>query len=148
LKDFRTLNEAQFKEFQKKENSKTFYKVNSDVNNNSKNKSYYVMNQTYYKNYIEAKSALNRNIKRNVDFIIKLENIKSYPLLILTSLWANHALKNSKTLLLIILILLYIIMDLFQKELLEPPYFSTKDLYFDWNHNYIINSTVIFLFGD
>ena len=142
LKEFRTLNEAQFKDFQKKENSKTFYKVNSDVNNNSKNKSYYVMNQTYYKNYIEAKSALNRNIKRNVDFIIKLENIKSYPLLILTSLWANHALKNSKTLLLIILILLYIIMDLFQKELLEPPYFSTKDLYFDWKHNYIINSTL------
>ena len=139
LKDFRTLNEAQFKEFQKKENSKTFYKVNSDMN---KNKSYYVMNQTYYKNYIEARAALNRSIKRNVDFIVKLENVKSYPLLILTSLWANHALKNSKTLLLIILILLYIIMDLFQKELLEPPFFSTKDLYFDLNHNYIINSTL------
>ena len=39
-------------------------------------------------------------------------------------------------------------MDLFQKELLEPPYFSTKDLYFDWNHNYIINSTAIYLFGN
>ena len=144
LKDFRTLNIAQFKEFKKKENSKTFNKLNSMLYNNAKNKSYYVMKQNYYKNNFNARSALNRSIKRNVDFIIKLDDVKSYPLLIITSLSANNALKNSKTLLLIILILLYIVMDLFQKELLEPPFFSTRDLYFGMNYNYILNSTLFY----
>ena len=145
LDDFRTLNEAQFNEFKKKENSKTFYKVNLYMYNNIKNKSYFLINQSYYKNFIDSKSALNRSIKRNVDFIIKLNDVKSHPFLIITSLWANHALKNSKTLLIIILILLYIIMDLFQKELLEPPYFGIKDLYFGIGYNYIINS-VFFIY--
>ena len=144
LDDFRTLNKPQLRQFQKIENSKTFKKVDSYTYNNNKNKSYHLLNQTYYKNYVDARSALDRNIKRNIDFIIKLEDIKSYPLLILTSLWANHALKNSKTLLLIILILLYIIMDLFQKELLEPPFFSTKDFYFGIEFNYILNSILFY----
>ena len=144
LEDFRTFNELEFKEYQKKEYSKCFYKVNSRINNNIKNKTYYVMNQTYFKNFKEARAALNRSIKRNVDFIIKLENVKSYPILVLTSLWANHALKNSKTLLVIILIMLYITLDLFQKELIEPPFFDTHDLYFGSEYNYIIN--IIFLF--
>ena len=144
LEDFRTFNELEFKEYQKKEYSKCFYKVNSRINNNIKNKTYYVMNQTYFKNFKEARAALNRSIKRNVDFIIKLENVKSYPILVLTSLWANHALKNSKTLLVIILIMLYITLDLFQKELIEPPFFDTHDLYFGSEYNYIINSVLFF----
>ena len=146
LDDFKTFNEEEFKEFQKKEYSKCFYKVNSRINNNIKNKSYFVLNQTYYQNCKEARYALNRSIKRNVDFIIKLENIKSYPILIITSLWSNHALKNSKTLLVIILIMLYIILDLFQKELLEPPFFSIQDLYYGSDYNYIINSVLFFYF--
>ena len=139
IKDFRTLNENEFKEFQKKENSKSFYKIKSNTNNII-NKSYFVTNQNYFKNLIDACSALKRNIKRNADFIIKLDDVKLYPLLIVTSLFANNALNNSKTLLLIILILLYIIKDLFEKELLEPPYFSTRDLYFGKGFNYIINN--------
>ena len=35
---------------------------------------------------------------------------------------------------------MYIIKDLFEKELLEPPYFSTRDLYFGKGFNYIINN--------
>ena len=105
-----------------------------------------MLNQTYYQNCKEARYALNRSIKRNVDFIIKLENIKSYPILIITSLRSNHALKNSKTLLVIILIMLYIILDLFQKELLEPPFFSIQDLYYGSDYNYIINSVLFFYF--
>ena len=136
LDDFRTLNEEQFKQFQKKENSKSFLNLNKYKNDNS----FYKFERTYYKHYVDAASTLKRNIKRNVDFVIKLDDIKSYPLLIATTLWANHALKNSKTLLIIILILLYINMDLFQKELLEPPFFSMKDFYFGKGFNYIINS--------
>ena len=141
LDDFRTLNEEQFKQFQKIENSKSFLKLNTY----KYNKSFIKVDGTYYKHYIEAASTLKRNIKRNVDFVIKLDDIKSYPLLIITTLWANHALKNSKTLLIIILILLYINMDLFQKELLEPPFFSVKDFYFGGGFNYIINS-VFFIY--
>ena len=141
LDDFRTLNEEQFKQFQKIENSKSFLKLNTY----KYNKSFIKVDGTYYKHYIEAASTLKRNIKRNVDFVIKLDDIKSYPLLIITTLWANHALKNSKTLLIIILILLYINMDLFQKELLEPPFFSVKDFYFGEGFNYIINS-VFFIY--
>ena len=141
LDDFRTLNEEQFKKFQKIENSKSFLKLNTY----KYNKSFIKVDGTYYKHYIEAASTLKRNIKRNVDFVIKLDDIKSYPLLIITTLWANHALKNSKTLLIIILILLYINMDLFQKELLEPPFFSVKDFYFGGGFNYIINS-VFFIY--
>ena len=140
LNDFRTLNEAQFKEFQKNENSKSFLNFDKYKYDNSSFK----MEGTYYKHYIEAAATLKRNIKRNVDFVIKLDDIKSYPLLIVTTLWANHALKNSKTLLFIILILLYINMDLFQKELLEPPFFSMKDFYFGKGFNYIINSIFFF----
>ena len=140
LNDFRTLNEAQFKEFQKNENSKSFLNFDKYKYDNSSFK----MEGTYYKHYIEAAATLKRNIKRNVDFVIKLDDIKSYPLLIATTLWANHALKNSKTLLFIILILLYINMDLFQKELLEPPFFSMKDFYFGKGFNYIINSIFFF----
>ena len=141
LDDFRTLNEEQFKQFQKIENSKSFLKLNTY----KYNKSFIKVDGTYYKHYIEAASTLKRNIKRNVNFVIKLDDIKSYPLLIITTLWANHALKNSKTLLIIILILLYINMDLFQKELLEPPFFSVKDFYFGGGFNYIINS-VFFIY--
>ena len=136
LDDFRTLNEAQFKQFQKNESSKSFLNLDKYNYDNSSFK----MGETYYKQYIDAALTLKRFIKRNVDFVIKLDDIKSYPLLIVTTLWANHALKNSKTLLFIILILLYINMDLFQKELLEPPYFSVKDFYFGKGFNYIINS--------
>ena len=145
LSEFRTLNEKEFKDLKKKEKAKSFNRINSYVYNSIKNKSYYVMNQTYYKHLVESSSALKRNIKRHVDFIIKLEDVKYHPWLIVTSLWANHALKNSKTLLLIILILLYIVMDLFQKELLEPPFFSTKDLYFGLEFNYVVNS-ILFIY--
>ena len=144
LDDFRTLTEEQLKKFNKKENSKSFNKINTSLYD-YKGKSYFGIKKSFYKNIVEAKSALNRNIKRNIDFIIKLEDIKSHPILIITALLGNHSLKDSKTLLLIILILLYIIMDLFQKELLEPPYFSTKDLYFGKGFNYIVNS-VFFIY--
>ena len=141
LDDFRTLNEEQFKQFQKIENSKSFLKLNTY----KYNKSFIKVDGTYYKHYIEAASTLKRNIKRNVDFVIKLDDIKSYPLLIITTLWANHALKNSKTLLIIILILLYINIKKKKKELLEPPFFSVKDFYFGGGFNYIINS-VFFIY--
>ena len=139
LDDFRTLNETEYKEFKKKENSKSICNQNSYLYNRNR-QSYFMMNQSYYKSFTKIKASFTSNLKRFEDFTIKSDDIKEYPILILTSLYENNALKNSQTLLFIILVLLYIIMDLFYKELIEPPYFSIKDFYFGKGFNYIINS--------
>ena len=139
LNDFRTLNETEYKEFKKRENSKSISKQNFFLYNKN-NQSYYMMSQSYYKSFTKIKAAFTSNLKRVEDFTIKLEDVKQFPILILTSLFENNSLKNSQTLLFIILVLLYIIMDLFYKELIEPPYFSVKDFYFGKGFNYIINS--------
>ena len=89
---------------------------------------------------MKKKKILVRKLKRKENIIIKYNDVKSNPLIILISLFSNHAFKNTKVLIFIILILLYIENDLFQKELLEPPYFDVKDLYININNNYIINS--------
>ena len=140
LKDFRTLNETQYKKFKKSENSKSLYKMQSYKYNTLKNNTIFDMKQSYYKNFVVIYSALKRNIKRKNEFIIKLEDIKSYQLLVVISLWANYLFINSKYLLLIILILLSVIMDLFLKEIIEPPFLSMNDFYFGIEFNYIINS--------
>ena len=139
LDDFRTLNETEYKEFKKKENSKSICNQNSYLYNKN-SQSYFIMNQSYYKSFTKVKAAFTSNLKRFEDFTIKSDDVKEYPILILTSLFENNALKNSQVLLFIILVLLYIIMDLFYKELIEPPYFSIKDFYFGKGFNYIINS--------
>ena len=94
-----------------------------------------MMSQSYYKIFTKIKAAFTSNLKRVEAFTIKLEDVKQFPILILTSLFENNSLKNSQTLLFIILVLLYIIMDLFYKELIEPPYFSVKDFYFGKGFN-------------
>ena len=72
--------------------------------------------------------------------MIKLNDVKSNPLIIMICLMSNRTFIDSKFLILIILILLYIINNLLQKEFLETPFFSINDLYIDISHNYIINS--------
>ena len=108
------------------------------------NNSQYVFRNSYYNDLREKNLALNRNIKRDTDFVIKLPDVKSNPIIIIISLITNRTFIDSKFLILIILILLYILNDLLEKELLEAPFFSTKDLYIDINNNFIINS-VFFL---
>ena len=150
ISDFTTLNEIQLKKFQKDENLKHFNnnvrKMNSYIKNfNDNNNENIVFKNTYFNDIKEKNRALGRNLKRNIDFIIKLDDVKSNPFLIITALTANRDFKKSKILILIILILLYITMDLFHKELLEPPYFTIKDLYIDPKCNYILNS-ILFIY--
>ena len=145
IKDFRNINEFQLKKFKKEENLKNFNNsarkmtsfIKNEINENS-----IIITKTYYNDIVEKNTALSRNLKRNTDFIIKLEDVKSNPFLIITALNANRSFKESKILIFIILILLYIVLDLFQKELLEPPYYSVKDLYLDPKCNYILNSNL------
>jgi len=150
ISEFRTLNENELKEFQKEEDLKNFNntarKMSSYIKNDDNNNenSIVIIRNNFY-NYISEKNlALRRNIKRNIDFVIKLNDVKSNPLIIIASLFSNRTFKESKMLILIILILLYIVMDLFQKQLLEPPFFTMRDLYIHPNSNYILNS-VFFL---
>ena len=146
INEFRTLNDEQLKEFRKEENLKNFNSTIRKMNIYTKedNNSQYVFRNSYYNDLREKNLALNRNIKRDTDFVIKLADVKSNPLIIIICLISNRTFIDSKFLILIILILLYILNDLLEKELLEAPFFSTKDLYIDINNNFIINS-VFFL---
>ena len=149
ISEFRTLNENELKEFQKEEDLKNFnntarkmssyIKIDADNNENS----IVIIKNNFYNDISEKNLALSRNIKRNIDFVIKLNDVKSNPLIIITSLFSNRTFKDSKMLILIILILLYISMDLFQKQLLEPPFFTMKDLYLHPNSNFILNSSFV-----
>ena len=148
IEDFRTLNDEEIRVFRKEENLKNFNNTVKKMNINAKednNNSEYIISNTYYNYLRERNLALNRNIKRDTDFVIKLNDVKSNPLIIIICLLSNRTFIDSKSLILIILILLYIINDLLEKELLETPFFSINDLYIDINHNYIINSVFFFM---
>ena len=149
IDEFKTLNEEELKKFRREENIKNF---NSSVNN----KNYILNNENYndstivyqnsYFNMIKEKNrALKRNIKRNTDFIIRLKDIRSNPLLIIISLNSNRTFNNSKIIIIIILIFLYVTMNLLQKEFLQEPYFSMKDLFIDSKNNILINSVFFYL---
>ena len=147
IEDFRTLNDEEIRVFRKEENLKNFNNTVKKMNINAKednNNSEYIISNTFYNYLRERNLALNRNIKRDTDFVIKLNDVKSNPLIIIICLMSNRTFIDSKFLILIILIILYIINDLLEKELIETPFFSINDLYIDISHNYIINS-VFFL---
>ena len=147
IDDFKTLNEEELKKFRKEENTKNFssslQKSNFFVENNGDNS--LIFQNSFYNLFVEKKNALKRNIKRDTDFIIRLSNVRSNPYIIIACLLSNRTFNNSKMLILIILILLYITMNLLQKEFLEKPYFSMKDLYIDIHNNFLINSVFFVL---
>lgn len=147
ISDFRTLNDEELREFRKEENLKNFNNTVRKMNNYIKddNTSQYIIRSTYYNDLKEKNNALNRNIKRDTDFIIKLNDVKSNPLIIFICLFSNRTIIDSKFLILIVLILLYILKDLLEKELLETPFFSIKDLFLDINDNCILNSVFFLL---
>ena len=147
IKDFRTLNDEQLKEFREEENLKNFNNTVKKINYNAKddNNSPFIIRNTYYNDLKEKNNALNRNIKRDTDFIIKYNDVQSNPLIIFICLSSNRTILNSKFLILIVLILLYILMDLLEKELLEAPFFSIRDLFLDTSNNYIVNSVFFML---
>ena len=118
------------------QNSNYYISVGND--NNDKN---LVFQNSYYKLFKDKNIALKRNIKRDTDFIIKLEDVRSNPFIIITCLFSNGTFNNSKMQILVILILLYVTMNLLQKEFLETPYFTLNDLYFGFKDNFLINST-------
>ena len=148
INDFKTLNKFELEQFQRKEILKHFNLnnilrkrglLNKDKKMNNEN----IFIITYYNDIREKNLSFNRNIKRNTDLLIKLNDVKTNPSLLITCLLSNRTFKESKILIFILLILLYIILDLFKKELLEPPYYSITDLYIDCNCNYLINSIFI-----
>ena len=146
IEDFRTLNDEQLKEFKKEEKLKSFNNTVRKMNFYSKdeNNSDYMYHISFFADLREKNLALNRNIKRDTDFIIKLNDVKSNPTIIFICILSNRTFIDSKFLILIILILLYILQDLLEKELLETPYFSINDLFLDLNHNIVLNSVFFF----
>jgi hypothetical protein len=149
IDDFRTLNDEKLRDFRKEENLKNFNnsarKNNLFIKKENTNNSSYIIKNTYYNELREKNNTLIRNIKRDTDFIIKLDDVKSNLMIIIICLFSNRSLMTSKYLILIVLILLYVLMNLLQKELVESPYFSTKDLYLGFDNNFIFNSTFTLL---
>ena len=145
IKDFKTLNKFELKKFQREENLKHF-NLNNNLrkirllNKDKKMNEEYMLFTTYYNEMKEKNLSFNRNIKRNTDFIIKYNDVKANPSLLITCLYSNRSFKESKVLIFILLILLYIVLNLIKKEFLEPPFYSIKDLYIDLNCNYFFNS--------
>ena len=88
---------------------------------------------------------LKRDNRRNSSFIIKKEEVKFNPLIILTSLSANRVFNRLKFLLLIILFIIYIQIFFVERELVEVPFLKLSDLYMDIHNNYIINSNYFIL---
>ena len=148
INEFKTLNEEELKKFRKEENAKSFncsvknsnYFIEKNINGTN-----FILQNSYFNTIKEKNQALKRNIKRYTDFIIRLQNIRSNPLIIITCLFSNRTFNNSKMLILIVLILLYVTMNLIQKEFLETPYFTQKDLYINYGNNILINSVFFFL---
>ena len=129
------------REENKKNFSKSIIKINQfkAKNENKKKKNSYL-------NEIKLKhSIINRNVKRRIEFVIKLDETRKYPTLIYSFLSSNRTFQNSKWLLIIVVILLYLQLFLIEKEMVEAPFFTVTDLYLDYHHNYIINSCFFIL---
>jgi len=149
ISEFKTLNKFELKQFQRLELSKHFNLNNNLIklgllNNDKTMNAESIINITFYNYMKEQDLSFKRNIKRNTDFIIKLNDVKTNPSLLMICLSSNRTFKESKVLIIIILVQLYIVLNLLKKELLEPPYYSITDLYVDSHCNYYINSIFFF----
>ena len=71
-------------------------------NKDNKMNKNYIFIITYYNDMKEKNLAFNRNIKRNTDFIIKLNDVKTNPSLLITCLFSNRTFKESKILIFIL----------------------------------------------
>ena len=89
--------------------------------------------------------SLNRDIRRNSNFIIKKEEVKFNPLIVYTSISANRVFNRLKSLMVIILIIIYVQVYFVEKEMINIPFFNKSDLYFGIHNNYIINSNYFIL---
>ena len=139
----------------------SLFKINEELPINYKNNIEYEafrieenrqMNGNYIKRinsifqYVKERlTYLKRDIRRNSSFIIKKEEVKFNPLIILTSLSANRVFNRLKFLLLIILFIIYIQIFFVERELVETPFMKISDLYLDIHNNYIINSNFFIL---
>ena len=139
----------------------SLFKINEELPINYKNNIEYEafrieenrqMNGNYIKRinsifqYVKERlTYLKRDIRRNSSFIIKKEEVKFNPLIILTSLSANRVFNRLKFLLLIILFIIYIQIFFVERELVEAPFMKISELYLDIHNNYIVNSNFFIL---
>ena len=143
-------NKAEFEAIIQEENKKIFtnniknlnklkeYKENNDsINKENKN--------SYFNELKEKRNIIKRNIKRRTEFVIKLSEMQHNPILILTCLNSNRTFQNSRYLLIIVVMLLYLQLFLVEKEMAEGPFFTMKDLVIRIDKNIIINSNFLYM---
>ena len=86
INEFKTLNEEELKKFRKEENVKSFncsvknsnYFIEKNINGTN-----FILQNSYFNTIKEKNLALKRNIKRDTDFIIRLQNFFLIELLII-----------------------------------------------------------------
>ena len=129
--------------FQLEENKKILKNIiylNSQINNSSihfRNTKYRIMRKRI--------KSINRDIKRNCEFVIKKSEVKINPIIIYICIKSNSLYIKSKFLFLIMLFIIYFQGYFVEKELLEMPFFGLSDLYLDIHNNIIINSNFLVL---
>ena len=89
--------------------------------------------------------SLNRDIRRNSNYIIKKVEVTFNPLIVYTSISANRVFNKLKSLMVIILIIIYVQVYFVEVEMVDFSFFNKSDLNIDIYNNYIINSNYFFL---
>lgn len=136
-------NKNEFEAFQIKENEKMLKNI-IYLKEHSKNEITKKNNKIYriLKKRIES---INRDIRRNCEFIIKKDDVKVNPYIIYSCLKSNFQFQKSRHLFFIILFIIYFQEYLVEKELSEEPFFGLSDLFIEPDNNIIINSNYLVL---
>ena len=140
-------NKSEFESIIKEDNKKNFINNLNQLNKlkELKENNTTINKNSYFNELKEKFNIIKRNIKRRTEFVIKLDEVKKNPILLMACLKSNRTFQNSKYLLIIIVILLYIQLFLVEKEMAEAPFFTMKDLIIHPSKNIIINSCFFYM---
>ena len=136
-------NKIDLEAFQMEENKsilKNIIYMNEHEDHHKKN-----FKNTIYKILQKRIRSINRDIRRNREFIIKKIDVKINPFIIYSCIKSNSQYNNSKYLFLIILFIIYFQEYLVERELVEEPFFGLSDLYFEFGNNIVVNSNFFIL---
>ena len=136
-------NKNEFEAFQFEENEKMLKNI-IYLKEHSKNE-IAKKNNTIYRILKKRIESINRDIRRNCEFIIKKDDVKANPYIIYSCLKSNFQFQKSRHLFFIILFIIYFQEYLVERELAEEPFFGLSDLFIEPGNNIIINSNYLLL---
>lgn len=111
----------------------------------TKNKNFLRKRQSLYVMLKSRISELNKLIRRNSEFIIKREEIIQYPFIILTCLHSNRIIQNTKTILIQVSLLIFLVSNLINRECMSLSFFHESMLKISRKQNFIINTPFFYM---